>query len=225
MIRTTATAVAFAAMLAPLTARADAGWLHASPSLSLASPCNPEASCACTWTLASRMGHILRFTESRYGKRDRNWKLLGVEFTSNDAPQVWYPTFDGISDTIIIQLTRGAATDETRALFQLAHEVTHLLSPGGPGALATVLEEGLATYNSLDYMRAIGDPLEPSYINAPRYERAYRAVRRLSDRPDFASGIERLRASGSFRRVTAADLLRVYPGLPFSEAMLLSETF
>ncbi len=225
MIRSITFAVALAASFAPNLAHADAGFLHASPSLSLAKPCNPDASCTFSWTLASRMGHILSFAESRYGPRDINWTLLGVEFTSLNAPQVWYPIFNGVGKSIIIQLTKSAATDETQALFQLSHEVVHLLTPAGPGALATVLEEGLATYNSLDYLRSIGDPVAPSYIAAPRYLRAYRAVNRLAERSDFANGIKRLRATGRFSRVTAGDLLQVYPGLPFTEAMLLSETF
>ncbi len=226
MIRFVTPAFALAFALAPLIARADGGFIHASPSLSLASPCNPGASCAFSWTLASRMGHILRFTESRYGPRNRNWTLLGVEFTSEDAPQVWYPTFDGIGDTIIIQLTKSAATDETRALFQLSHEVVHLLSPAGPNGRANVLEEGLATYNSLEYLRAIGDPVQPSYIDAPRYQRAYRAVRRLADRPDFAQGIRRLRQGNRpLSTVSSGDLLRVWPGLPFGDALILAEPF
>jgi len=212
--------------LAPLTAQADAGFVHSSPSLSLAKPCGANASCAFSWTLASRMGHILRFIEDRYGKRDRNWTLLGVEFTSQDAPQVWYPTFDGVSETVIIQLTRGAATNETQALFQLAHEVVHLLSPTGPGAHASVLEEGLATYNSLEYLAAIGKAVSPEYINAPRYERAYRAVARLAKRPDFANGIKALRAqTGRLSTLEAIDLQRAWPGLPGDEARLLASRF
>jgi len=211
---------------APLTARADAGWVHSSPSLSLAKPCNAGASCAYSWTLASRMGHILRFIEMRYGKRDRNWTLLGVEFTSEDGPQVWYPTYDGISETIIIQLTKSAATNETQALFQLAHEVFHLLSPTGPGTRASVLEEGLATYNSLEYLAAIKKPVGPDYINSPRYERAYRHVLRLSLRPDFTEGVRALRALGNgLSRIKPIDLQRAWPGLSGEEARALAAKF
>jgi hypothetical protein len=226
MIRFVTGAFAAILVLVPPAARADAGLVHASPSLSLARPCNPDASCFFTWTLASRLGQILHFTESRYGPRDRNWTILGVEFTTNDSPQVWYPTFDGINDGVIVQLTRSAATDETRALFQLSHEVVHLLSPAGPNGRATVLEEGLATYNSLEFLRAIGDPVEPSYIDSPRYLRAYRIVRRIADRPDFAQGIRTLRQRhGGLSTVSSGDILRVWPGLPFGDALVLAEAF
>lgn len=226
MIRTTACVFAVFVAFAPQAVRADAGFLHASPSLSLASPCDPGASCAFTWTLASRLGHILRYAETRYGPRDRNWTLLGVEFTSEGSPQVWYPTFDGIGDSVIVQLTRSAATDETRALFQLAHEALHLLSPAGPGARASVLEEGLATYNSLDYMRAIGRPLSPSYIDSPPYEAAYRAVLGLTSRPDFERGVRSLRARrGGLSGLAAADVQAAWPGLSDAQARILAAPF
>jgi len=226
MYRFTTCALVALLALAPQGVRADAGLIHSSPSLTLAKPCNPDASCAFTWTLASRMGHILRFAEARYGTRDRNWTLLGVEFTSRSTPQVWYPTFDGVGETIIIQLSRSAATDETRALFQLSHEVVHLLSPAGPGAQASVLEEGLATLTSLDYLAAIDMPVSPDYIDAPRYERAYRAVARLAERPDFESGIRRLRRQkGTLSAIDPIDLQRVWPGLSGQEARVLAAGF
>jgi hypothetical protein len=213
--------------LAPASpARADAGFIHASPSLTLAKPCDPGASCLFSWTLASRLGHILRFVEDRFGPRDKSWTILGVEFTSRDAPQVWYPTYDGVGGAIIVQLTRAAATDETRALFQLSHEAVHLLSPAGPGAGASVLEEGLATWISLQYLRAIDRAVGPNYISAPRYERAYRLVERLSQRPDFLAGVRMLRqVPAGLSAVTAADLLRAWPGLPFADAQVLAERF
>ena len=214
------------ASLSTSDARADSGWVHSSPSLTLAKPCNSDASCAFSWTVASRMGHILRFVESRYGPRDRNWTLLGVEFTVRKTPQVWYPTFDGIGEAIIIQLTRSAATNERQALFQLAHEVVHLLSPAGPGARASVLEEGLATYTSLEYLAAIDMPTGPDYIDAARYQAAYRSVARLARRSDFASGIKALRSRhGRLSGLKAIDLQRAWPGLDGREARALAGGF
>ena len=207
-------------------ARADSGLVHSSPALTLATPCDPGASCAFSWTVASRMGHILSFVEERYGSRDTGWTLLGVEFTVRDTPQVWYPTFDGIGDTIIIQLSRSAATNETQALFQLAHEVVHLLSPAGPGTRASVLEEGLATVASLDYLAAIDRAVGPDYIDSPRYERAYRLVAGIANRPDFAGGIRALRARhGRLSGLNPIDLQRAWPGLSGDTARALAAGF
>ena len=226
MIRFATYALAALLTLAPQTARADGAFLHASPDLTVATPCSASAGCAFSWTLASRMGHILRFAEARYGPRDRNWTLLGVEFTSRPAPQVWYPTFDGIGDSVIVQLTRSAATDETRALFQLSHEVVHLLSPAGPGAKASVLEEGLATYTSLEYLDAIGKGVGPGYISSPRYEAAYRAISPLAKRPDFESGIRMLRTTrGGLSNLKPGDLQRAWPGISARQASVLAADF
>lgn len=218
--------VAGALCLPVAPVRADGSFLHASPSIVLAQPCAASDSCAFSWTLASRLGHILKFTQDRYGPRDRNWTLLGVEFTSGENPQVWYPSFGAGFFNVVVQLTQSSATDEKRALFQLSHEVVHLLSPAGPGARASVLEEGLATYNSLEYLNANGIPTGRDYINAPRYEKAFLAVERLAERPDFASGIRDLRArQNTLAAITADDLRRVYPGLSPSLAEELAARF
>jgi len=101
-----------------------------------------------SWTLTTRLGHILRSAETQYGKRDPSYTILGIEF-SEDGPQIWYP---GNCDNIAIQLSLDCLNDEVRACYQLAHECVHLLSPTG-ARNATVLEEGLATYHSRIYLR------------------------------------------------------------------------
>lgn len=103
-----------------------------------------------TWTLASRCGQILKDIEDKFGKRDKDYTLLGIEF-SVDGPQIWYP---GNCKNIIIQLGTECLTggNENRAYYQLAHECVHLLSPTGM-MKSNFLEEGLATYYSKYYMK------------------------------------------------------------------------
>lgn len=96
-----------------------------------------------TWTLTSILGKFLREAEDRYGIRDRNWTPIGIEF-GGDTPMVWYP---GNCKNVSIMLSNSARNDPHQAIFQLAHETIHLLSPTG-GRNANVLEEGLATLNS-----------------------------------------------------------------------------
>lgn len=55
-----------------------------------------------SWTIISRAGHILRVAESKYGKRDMSYTLLGVEFTSEERPQIWFP---GNCGNIVIPIT------------------------------------------------------------------------------------------------------------------------
>ncbi|MBD2472179.1 hypothetical protein [Nostoc sp. FACHB-145] len=97
-----------------------------------------------TWTLASRLGEMIELIEEQFGERDRSWTILGIEFCDT-GPQTWFP---GDCGHIIIQLGLSAKQDLVQALFQLAQSAVHLLDPVRS---ATVLEEGLATYFSLQY--------------------------------------------------------------------------
>jgi hypothetical protein len=101
-----------------------------------------------TWTLASRLGHIIRTAEGLYGERGRSYTILGVEF-GGAVPQVWFP---GACGHIIIQITPECAVDMSRACYQMAHEAIHLLSPTG-GAHANTFEEGLAAHFSARYVQ------------------------------------------------------------------------
>jgi hypothetical protein len=125
-----------------------------------------------TWTLASRLGSILRLAEERFGPRDISYTLLGVEF-GGDVPKIWHP---GNCRHIIIQLTPACATDTVRACFQLAHECIHLLAPSG-GQNANNLEEGLATHFCHRYLVETFGKDWPCTI--PSYAAARSAVEKL----------------------------------------------
>src|SRR5438552_2311981 len=43
-----------------------------------------------TYTLTQRLGNLLFEAEERYGRRDREWTLLGIEF-GGLRPCLWYP--------------------------------------------------------------------------------------------------------------------------------------
>lgn len=43
-----------------------------------------------TWTLASLLGDMLTEAQNRYGERDLNYTILGIEFSPH-GPQIWYP--------------------------------------------------------------------------------------------------------------------------------------
>jgi len=105
-----------------------------------------------TWTLVSRLGEALHLAEQLFGERDKSYTILGVEFVLADRPQIWYP---GNRKHVIIQLSANSLLDEFQALYQLAHETIHLLSPLGNKS-ANILEEGLATYFSEWYLNRLG---------------------------------------------------------------------
>jgi hypothetical protein len=101
--------------------------------------------CGGSFTLTTYLGLFLRKAEERAGQRDLSWTILGVEFFGEERdgamPHIWYP---GNCGYIAIRLTRNVARDLQRAIFQLAHEVAHLISPSG-GSDALNLEEGFAS--------------------------------------------------------------------------------
>ncbi len=43
-----------------------------------------------TWTLASRLGEMILDIEAQFGKRDRSWTILGIEFCDTGS-QIWFP--------------------------------------------------------------------------------------------------------------------------------------
>jgi len=209
------------------SAQADAGFVHISPSLALAEPCGANSGCAFTWTLTTRFGVALEFAEKRYGKRDLNWTLLGVDFANVSQPQIFYAgAFRGRKD-VVIQLTASAARDEKQALFQLGHEVIHVLSPIGPSVEASVLEEGIATYNSIEYVKHSGFDIDASYIGSERYEAAYWTVLELAEaQPDFAERTAALRGlSGRLSGLSVARIQSAYPSISAALAQRLAAEF
>lgn len=102
----------------------------------------------CSWTLPSLLGKLMQRAEDRYGTRDMSFTILDVEFGPSPVPHIWYP---GDCKHIIVRLAPNALDDEHIALHQLAHECLHLLAPV-VGMSALVLEEGLATVFSEDFM-------------------------------------------------------------------------
>lgn len=91
------------------------------------------------FTLTTLLSTLLNDAEQMFGPRDMSYTPVGIEFFG-DRPQVWYP---GTNKHISIILTDSAREDPPQAIFQLAHEVTHLLAPTGGGG-APVIEEGLS---------------------------------------------------------------------------------
>lgn len=96
-----------------------------------------------SWTLTSRLGQLLRDAECEFGPRDPAFIPIGIEF-GGGRPCTWFP---GNCGHIAIRLTENAMTSRSRAFYQLAHEVIHLLGPR-PGIVACNFEEGLATHYS-----------------------------------------------------------------------------
>jgi hypothetical protein len=181
-----------------------------------------------TWTLASRMGRMLAEAEDEFGPRDPAYTPLGVEFEQT-GPRVWYP---GSRKHVIIQLGTDCLTQPDRAMYQLAHEVVHLIAPTG-GEHANNLEEGLATDFAVRFMqrefKQDWAPRPPEKGEKPkntseRYGAAREAAAALlAFRPDAVRVIREKQPSLS--KVTKEQILETCPTCPEDVAEFLVAKF
>lgn len=169
-----------------------------------------------TWTLASRLGQMLRKAENQFGPRDKSFTIVGIEFRDG-VPRVWFP---GNCGHVVVQLGLTAMQDPNRAIFQLAHECVHLLDPAS--GTTNNLEEGVATHFSLEFMQS---QLGVSYQTGdPKYDNACSLVRSLlAVRNDVVKELRRLH--GPLRGITAQQISAVCSGLNSSIAQHLASPF
>lgn len=126
-----------------------------------------------SWTITSKLGHILKTAEEKYGPRDYSYTILGVEFNQSNHPKIWYPEN---CKHIIIQISMNCINDFNRAVFQVAHEAIHCLCPTGKKS-ANVLEEGLANLFAIEYTLKNGNGIWSS--NNQKYTDASELVKQL----------------------------------------------
>ena len=121
--------------------------IPASRKLALGFCCEPlENESVYTWSHTTILGDLLFTAERKYGARDKRWTILGIEICGLH-PQIRYPRSSEGARFVSVMLSDAARMDPRRAVFQLAHEVIHLLAPLGRRN-GLVIEEGLATANS-----------------------------------------------------------------------------
>lgn len=178
-----------------------------------------------TWTLASRLGRLIEMAEAEYGERDKSWTLLGTEFTDENQPSNWHP--GGYKEKkIVFLLTSEAANNKKKAMYQLAHEVIHALSPNNAHD-ANYLEEGIATFFAVHATKKMGFNITPDYISSKKYQKAYRLIRRLYQAyPNAGKILAKARRSGFlFTTLQKEDLLILFPEISLDTAKQLAEKF
>lgn len=170
-----------------------------------------------SYTLTSRLGHMLSEAQQSYGEKDFSYTILGIEFETN-GPQIWYP---GNCRHIAIQLTPDTATDMLKGCYQLAHECIHLLSPFSARG-ANTLEEGLATFFAHKYVQDNFSFSMPATIQS--YETARQLVAELLAIDNDA--IKTLRqVEPTISKITASQMLARYPSLNTTAANALEAPF
>jgi hypothetical protein len=100
-----------------------------------------------SFTLTSYALTFLDNAQVLFGARDSSIAYGGVEIANNPSPQVWFPSFE-YGNYVVIQLTPTVLQNHTQAIYQLSHEVIHVLSPNGTNSTNN-LEEGLAAWFSV----------------------------------------------------------------------------
>lgn len=161
-----------------------------------------------TWSWNLILGRLLSIAENRYGKRSHEKAILGIHFGGTN-PETWCYN-PGDTECVSIRLSLSAANDHNCAFSELAHEVIHLLCPGGRDT--NLLEEGLAVVFSEDMRSEFG------YPPAPRnnYEPAAQAVTELLvDHPDC---IKKIRSEHEDLRTVTSDYLMSTLKIPQSLA-------
>lgn len=172
-----------------------------------------------TYSYSTALGTLLQKAEDLFGDRDKNWTPLGVEIAlDNDTPSVWFP---GNSTFISICLSSQCQNDVHRGLFQLAHEVVHLLAPTMDTASTPVIEEGLATFFSDEMSRACGWNYQS---DDHRYVSAKATVNTLLTHSHDAVRILR-EIEPSFCKWTADLITSQLPDLPAPIALQLCTPF
>lgn len=170
-----------------------------------------------SWTLTTRLGEMLQIAEDLFGKRDYSYTPIGIEFYG-DFPMVWYP---GNCQHIAIRLSVNAAFDLRRALYQLAHETVHLLSPTG-GRDANNLEEGVATWFSNYYLTSLRCEEMPSDIES--YKQALKPIKPFLDKDPWL--VKRIREKQpSFHKMNVEDIRPEFEGLPEEQLEFLVTKF
>ena len=195
--------------------------IPASRKLALGFCCDPlEDESGYTWSHTTILGDLLFTAERKYGARDKSWTILGIEICGLH-PQIRYPRSSEGARFVSVMLSDAARMNPRQAVFQLAHEVIHLLAPLGRRGSGLVIEEGLATANS----RA--ESISRQLYMTPQGENYLRAesllVEFLSLHPD---GIWRLRKiAPSFEDFSPDLICSTCEGTPLALAAELCKPF
>lgn len=104
-------------------------------------------------TLDTLVDNLRTESEILFGKPLNEWNYLGVEFRDDGPSLLYYPE----SGNITICLSNHVKTDSRQLIFQLAHEVCHLLYPSktlskNSTIKTIVLNEGISTYFQIKKM-------------------------------------------------------------------------
>lgn len=160
-----------------------------------------------SWSITSRLSNMLSVAEDYFGERNKEYSIIGIEMENTKQPYIWYPN-DSNSKHVIIRIAENCINNMNESIFEVAHECIHCLCPN-KDKCTTILEEGLATWFSIDYTNKLGIDIQPSRQN---YQIAYELVSKLL-KYDF-SIIKKARiTSPNISDITTELLLSLCPNI------------
>jgi hypothetical protein len=132
---------------------------------------------------------LIAQAEALFGRMTSDWKYTGLGFSEAPPHLLYNPEHAGV----MIMLSNRALKDDFQLVFQLAHEVCHLLYPAVSVDLSsephtTVLNEGISTFFSVlsvaNYFgrEAASDAIASLENHSPKYYSAFLNVSSLLER-------------------------------------------
>jgi hypothetical protein len=123
-----------------------------------------------------KTSQFLEEAQKKFGTKLEEYIFEGIEY-HDKGPTIWYPKKP---KTIKIHLTKSTLSSQIQGVFQLSHEVVHLLSPNGK-SVTNNLEEGLAVYFSIEITNRESGNLDYAMnsILQSNYLESYRLVDKL----------------------------------------------
>jgi len=162
-----------------------------------------------TQTLVTYALYYLREAESLFGPETTDYVYGGIELI-NGPSGVSYP----YSNFVVIQLSTDTATDFDLGIYQIAHEVIHVLFADGKESTSN-LEEGLAIYFSIlvTHRDTNSGVLANSLSSSSKYFHSYELVRKLLEiRPTAI--IELRKIQPVLGKITENDFLQANLNIP-----------
>lgn len=137
--------------------------------------------------------NLISLAERMFGTMTSDWKYRGIEFNDHPPYLAYYPAHGEVA----ISLSLKTIDDDIQLIFQLAHEVCHLLYPAMDKQTATaapsnVINEGISTFFSIFTLRSFfGDETadmarDNLMLHAPNYFAAYELILNLTNRDEDA---------------------------------------
>ena len=152
---------------------------------------------------------FLKRLESRVGKTDPNVRKVEFYYRKKGDPRDYPETIPTTDKRKKVYLTNSTTENLCQRIFQISHEVVHVLADKEPDAYkdTTCLEEGIATMNA----RYESDALVPHYLDGYcerfDYVKCLQRVEKVGSREEIFDFVKNIRKHGFELSTVTPDFL------------------